>query len=196
MVLILALALSGMYWSRAEHILIVLALVPTFTVLLTLPPVMHASLRRAVSFFWMPARLKRPLSDAMNASAKVTLTVWWRLLGLSLLIHLITCGSYAWAAKVTGVHGEMWRIALYYAVFNLAVLLPITVAGVGLREQCAVWFFGRAGAMGAASVALSWFVLATTLVHVLIGALLHLRLGIVSGHGGGQPESDVPSTKA
>jgi uncharacterized membrane protein YbhN (UPF0104 family) len=187
--LILLLACTGMYWTSVNQTLLVLLVLLTFAILAVFPPLTHAILRRLVTVSWLPARLRKLLGDAVTAVGAVTLGIWWQILGLSLIIHIITCGSYAWGARVTGVPGELWRVALYYAVFNLAMMLPITIAGVGLREQCAVWLFGREGAAGIASVALSWFVLATTLVHVLIGALLHLKQMFASRQGDGPPES-------
>jgi glycosyltransferase 2 family protein len=175
MLLVLVLAFAGMFWSQASHALIIGVVLISVVGLLYCPLLLHRGFRELAGAAWLPKIMRRLAESVVAPLSHITLPAWLRILAISLVIHLITCASYAWSAQATGVQGELWRIALYYAVFNLAVMLPITIAGIGLREHCAIWLLGKDGAAGTASVALSWFILAVMLVHLLIGAALHVQ---------------------
>jgi len=175
-VLVLAIALSAQLWSKAPSALILGAMAVLLTSVVGFPLIAIRLCSGLSKPAWLPASVRSRFLQVAESLRNVPLCQWLVILALSGLIHAVTCGSYAWSAKVTGVPGELWRIGLYYAVFNLVVLLPVTIAGVGLREQSAVWLLGQNGS-GTASVALSWMVLSTTVVHVLIGAALHLFVG-------------------
>ena len=197
-VLVLAIAISAQLWSKVPNAYILGALAILLTCVGGFPFIAIRLCCGLSKLTWLPTAACNRLLQLAQSLGKISLRRWFVILALSGLIHTVTCGSYAWCAKVTGVPGELWRIGLYYAVFNLVVLLPVTIAGVGLREQCALWLLGQQGG-GTASVALSWMVLSTTLVHVLIGAALHLFVGhrkTLAAKPGAEPPSPTTPQKA
>jgi len=181
MLLVFALACSGFVWAHEASVLTAIGLIAGLglagVVMVACPQIASGVAVWIQARSWLPGMLRRLAGQIALPLQQISRPLWLKVLGISLLIHLVTCWSYALSAQATGVHTELWRAALFYAVLNLAVMLPITIAGVGLREQSALWLLGKEGASGTASVAMSWFVLATTLVHVLIGAGLHLFNG-------------------
>jgi hypothetical protein len=92
---------------------------------------------------------------------------WLRMLLISALICLVNITFY-WSA-LHAVQGEQnWpQIGLYTCLLNLALLLPVSLAGVGLREQIAVAMFAQDGG-AAVQVAFGCLVLLVNLGHALL----------------------------
>lgn len=73
----------------------------------------------------------------------------------------------------------LWINALAY----LAILLPITIAGLGLREAAVVFAVAPLGIATAEAVALAVLMLAMTLVNALIGGGWHAAISLRRGRG-------------
>jgi uncharacterized membrane protein YbhN (UPF0104 family) len=99
---------------------------------------------------------------------------WATLLAVSMVIHFISAYTFALAAAEVGVSAGLGQMIVYYAVTSFAVLLPITIAGVGLREQVSIWLLGSSSTSVAMPVALSWVILAAGVFHGLVGAAVHI----------------------
>lgn len=101
---------------------------------------------------------------------------WFAVLFLSVAIHAVNISFY-WIslAAVGGVEG-WWPMGIYTCLLNLALMLPVSIAGIGLREQIAISLFQSSG-NASVQVAFAWLVLALNLLHALIGLALHLQAG-------------------
>lgn len=127
--------------------------------LVALPWIMKAVLRR--SRF---ASLSQ-LAQGLDAGT------WFSVLALSALIHAVNITFYWITLMAVGASETWWQMALYTCLLNLAMLLPVSIAGVGLREQIAVALLHH-GDDASIQVAFAWLVLAVSIAHGLAGLLL------------------------
>ena len=101
--------------------------------------------------------------------------IWLRVLGLSVLIHAVNITFYWTGFVAVAGRASWWRMGLYTCLLNLAMMLPVSLAGVGLRDQLSASFLNQAD-NGAAGVALAWLVLAIFVLHGFVGLFLQWRL--------------------
>lgn len=99
---------------------------------------------------------------------------WWAALALSTLIHVVNITFYLAALVAVGGQQTWWEMGLYTCLLNLALMLPVSIAGIGLREQVALMLFASSG-NAPVQVAFAWLVLALNLVHALAGLALQWR---------------------
>ena len=94
--------------------------------------------------------------------------VWWKVLLLSVAIHCVNITVYWTSLIAIGGYEDWWQMGIYTCLLNLALVLPVSVAGVGLREQIAVMLFAASN-NAPMQIAFGWLVLALNVVHALIG---------------------------
>lgn len=99
---------------------------------------------------------------------------WFVVLLLSALIHAVNITFYLVSLMAVGGTESWWHMGLYTCLLNLALMLPVSIAGIGLREQIAMMLFGTSG-NAAVQVAFAWLVLALNLMHALAGLVLQWR---------------------
>jgi hypothetical protein len=103
--------------------------------------------------------------------SEVTRVVWAQVLMLSVVITLLNITFYWACAQSVGGLDSWPRMGGYTLMLNLAMLLPISIGGLGIREHLAVMTLANAGGE-AGSVAFSWMVLLVTAAHGCFGLLL------------------------
>jgi hypothetical protein len=92
---------------------------------------------------------------------------------LALVIHAIGIVTFILVAQALGMSLSLAQIGLARAVMLAAALLPISVAGLGLREGAAVLVLGTQGESQEAAVAMSLLVfVAVWLLPGIVGALI------------------------
>lgn len=98
---------------------------------------------------------------------------WLQALALSLLVNALNVSFY-WACALSVGGTDTWPyMGAYTLLLNLAMLLPVSIGGVGIREQLSIHLLSNSsGAAG--SVAFSWMVLLVTLLHGLAGLALQM----------------------
>ena len=101
--------------------------------------------------------------------------IWMRALLVSVVIHAVNVSFYGCCLLAVGLSKAWWVTATFTALLNFAMLLPVSIAGVGLRDQLAVHFLGSSMDDGAAQVAFSWIVLTVNVFHGLIGLALQAK---------------------
>lgn len=127
---------------------------------------------------WLPAAAVMILVALLVLPRVLSLPIglarWLQVLALSLLITGINVSFY-WACSASVGGQDSWpHMGSYTVLLNLAMLLPVSIGGVGIREQLSVFMLSNAsGAAG--SVAFSWMVLLVTLLHGLIGLALQMK---------------------
>jgi uncharacterized membrane protein YbhN (UPF0104 family) len=97
---------------------------------------------------------------------------WFLVLGLSGLIHAVNISFYCVSLAAVGGSESWWQMGIYTCLLNLAMLLPISIGGIGLREQIAVSLF-QSSANAPVQIAFGWLVLFLSILHGLIGLALH-----------------------
>ena len=89
---------------------------------------------------------------------------------LSALVHALSCLMMVALARDLAPHVSAIEIGLSTPVLFLAITLPLTIAGWGVREQTALLIFGYAGASANDAIAIS-----------LAFGLLQLAIALASG---------------
>lgn len=140
----------------------------------------------AVGWFLVPLLVRRLFAADSRLSRLVQrdLGPFWndrellaRAAGISVVFHVVQCSSLILLAHALGMALD-WR---YYFVFHPIVTvlsaIPVSVAGLGIREAGYVWFLKRQGIDGDMAIAfgLLWFVV--LLSSSLVGGLVYLWSG-------------------
>ncbi len=102
--------------------------------------------------------------------------VWWKVLLLSVAIHCVNITVYWTGLMAVGGYEDWWQMGIYTCLLNLALVLPVSIAGVGLREQIAVMLFAASN-NAPMQIAFGWLVLALNVVHAMIGLALQWGKG-------------------
>jgi uncharacterized protein (TIRG00374 family) len=109
------------------------------------------------------AQIRRALAGAQAISARR----WIGLLAWSLAVHLLGTAEYFALARALGLDLGFVAIGWIRAVMLTAALLPITVAGLGLREGAALLTLPAYGVGEENAVSLALLVFAVS--HVVVG---------------------------
>lgn len=113
--------------------------------------------------------------------------LWFLVLALSVLVHAVNTTFYSAALMAVGGHESWWQMGLYTCLLNFALILPVSIAGIGLREQVALILFQASG-NAAVQVAFAWLVLVLHVMHALVGLVLQWRKAAPRGSGVGEAE--------
>ncbi|MBI4341165.1 MAG: flippase-like domain-containing protein [Candidatus Omnitrophica bacterium] len=97
------------------------------------------------------------------------------LLGLSVAVQLAGAASLLLLARSLNVSLPFVDVCWIRSCMLLLAMLPITVAGLGIREGSLLVFLAPYGVSGAEAIALSVLKLAAGLVLIVVGGLLELR---------------------
>lgn len=97
------------------------------------------------------------------------------ILCLSLLIHLVATAAFVFLGRSLGMHLAWIDFGWIRSAWLLLAMLPITIAGLGLREGSLLFFLKPYGIAGHQVIALSCLRLATSLVIAALGGVLELR---------------------
>jgi glycosyltransferase 2 family protein len=123
----------------------------------------------------LPLRLRRGL--AVVAAAFDLYRGRWRTLlaafALSLLLQLSVVLYYILVAEALGLSVPKLDFGLIVPLVLFIVMLPISLNGLGLRENAFAVILGFYGVATADAVALAWLVYAGTLLFTLIGGLVY-----------------------
>ncbi len=116
---------------------------------------------------------RRRLAAMSALFEQLSLILWLEILLLSLFIHGLNALFYLACMEAVGGNVSPVEMLLYSCLLNLALILPISIGGIGLREQLAVAFIQIASAP--TKVAFGWLVLFLSLLHAVVGLVLQLR---------------------
>jgi uncharacterized protein (TIRG00374 family) len=94
--------------------------------------------------------------------------------GLGLVIHCLGVAIYAILARDLGIAVALTDWLWIVAIVALAVILPVSIGGIGLREGALVGSLGYLGVQGEEAIALSFGVFALTVLGALIGWLAEI----------------------
>ena len=122
-----------------------------------------------------PAKFPRIRTSLEELANRLDWRTWSGTLLLSFGIHLLNVFYYWFAFRAIGGAVDWTSMALYTCILNFALILPVSIAGVGIREQLALQFFG-AGGESSLLIAFAWLALLLHGCHALIGVFLQLTL--------------------
>jgi uncharacterized membrane protein YbhN (UPF0104 family) len=112
------------------------------------------------------------MSKIVQESLVLPYRTWFVAVGMSVVIHACNITFYWFAMKAVFLQESWWMIAIYTCALNLAMLLPVSIGGIGLREHLSALMF--AAGTASAGVAFSWLVLLISVAHGLVGLILQL----------------------
>lgn len=98
----------------------------------------------------------------------------WRAGGISLLIHLCNMGITYATLRAVNVDAPWLLAAVAYPLVSVAVMLPISVSGIGVREIVMIGCFALFGLGKEAAVAQAWLAILMTVPVLVLGALIQL----------------------
>jgi hypothetical protein len=93
-------------------------------------------------------------------------------LGLSLLNHTLNMASACFVGWALGISLPAFSLSVVFGVAAIIVSLPITVAGIGVREGSLIWLFGLFGMRtGGLAFGFSFCLLAINLFWASVGGI-------------------------
>jgi uncharacterized membrane protein YbhN (UPF0104 family) len=143
------------------------------------PGVTHAALAATIlAAFGLIAILVVPLparfgqwSEKLAAWRSLTLTPKTLVTALTvgLVFQMFCIALFAVVGAALGVNLPITSWAVVVGLIGVVLLLPLTVAGIGLRDGTLLTVLGALGQSEAAAIALSFSLLALTIVAALVG---------------------------
>lgn len=128
---------------------------------------------------WLVARGGRKLAKIHNAildARSLPRSTLLIVVLLAVITHLLGVGTYTLLAHAVGFDLSFSTVGYVRAGMILTTMIPISVAGLGLREGAAVALLSSYGVAGDSSVAFSLLAFAVTLLLPgMIGGLLEAR---------------------
>ncbi|MBX7210629.1 MAG: flippase-like domain-containing protein [Verrucomicrobiaceae bacterium] len=174
LVLVLALVAMGGEKKGLHPALVAFGTGVIVSGLVALPQIMSAGLSLAKRLRFLPHAVVHGIDRVNFVLHQISVRQWLLMLALSVLMHALAGSVFIVGAREFGMAVEAWRLGLYYVAVSFVIVLPVTVAGIGAREQLSFWILGASAGAATMPVALSWFLLLTSLVHAVIGALVQL----------------------
>ena len=113
--------------------------------------------------------------------------VWPQLTLASVLVVAGHTATFVIAARVAGSTAPLGELIALLMVVQTATVIPLSIAGWGLREGAAAWAFGAAGLGAATGVTVAILYAVLMLTAVAPGAGLLLRDAVRRRRGPGQP---------
>ena len=93
------------------------------------------------------------------------------LLGLALQVAAVA--HYYLIGLALGLNVSMLYFFIIIPLILLILLLPVSINGIGVRENAYVLFFGKIGVEGSISIALSWLAFGMILIIGIIGGVIY-----------------------
>src|SRR5207248_2220911 len=145
--------------------LMMAVLVLTFGATVFAPAIMSCVLSLARRIHFAPRVALHAVEQTAWLIQHMKGRAWLIMLALSLIMHILTALVFVLAAKEFDVHADWGRLGFYYVAMNLVIMLPVTFAGLGAREQVSIWLLGKSASAASMPVALSWYLLMLSVVH-------------------------------
>jgi glycosyltransferase 2 family protein len=131
---------------------------------------------------WFEKRLRlRPAHSLRDEAARIwgvlcdNKLVVAKVIGAAVITQLIHCGVFYLAGLSVGIRSPLLIWPTFVPIVLASNALPITIAGVGVREYLLVLFLGIiAGVDSEQAIATSFVIFAMILVMCLLGGLLYI----------------------
>ncbi len=145
--------------------------------------------RRLHGWFWGAAGLSRG-GAIRGRLAKLVSTASEYVVGkgklvqvffYSLLVQFIRVAIAVSLGYGLGIRAELLDYFIFIPIITVLTFLPVSIAGVGVRELAFVFFFTRVGVPEYACISLSLFYFAMGIVGTLPGAFIYMATGLGKG---------------
>jgi uncharacterized protein (TIRG00374 family) len=186
--------------ARSELLVLVLALtVSVLMVLISVSAIPHAAVRSALTRLRLPHHLLRHLQTVSTCMVDFGRHgrrhyLWFQV--LCIVRNALGVVSFICFARALGIEVPAMDLAWIRAVLDLVLILPISVAGVGVRDTSLVTLLGHLGVPSAAALAFSFLLLARTLFVAALGGLVEgfrIYHGVPPGFAARRPSSNSTS---
>ena len=122
--------------------------------------------------------------------------VWPQLMLASVLVVAGHTATFIVAARVAGCAAPLGELVALLLVVQIAVVIPLSIGGWGLREGVAAWAFATAGLGAATGVTIATLYAVLMLFAVAPGAGLLLMDAVRRGRGPQHPDTSKRSDPA
>jgi hypothetical protein len=95
----------------------------------------------------------------------VALSFFYQSLGIVIIFIL---------GRALGIELAIWHYFIYIPLITTITVLPISLAGIGIREGAFVFFFAQAGVAQAQALSLSLLLFTQTVILALLGGVWYL----------------------
>jgi uncharacterized protein (TIRG00374 family) len=120
-------------------------------------------------------KMIRKFSDAMLQFNKLTLKEHFKIIGLLFMYHALGVVSFFCFAKSLDINLNIWIIGWIRSAISLAIMLPLSFAGLGIREGSLVFLLGQYGVKPDLSMALSFLFFSKDIMSSLLGGFFELK---------------------
>jgi uncharacterized protein (TIRG00374 family) len=134
-------------------------------------------------FIPLPAFLKntaRKFSGSMRQFNNLRLKDHLEIFGLLFLYHGIGIFSFLCFANSLNIDLSIWQIGWIRSAMALAIMLPLSFAGLGIREGTLVFILGYYGIQSDVSMALSFLFFSRNILTSAAGGMIELKDFIIS----------------
>jgi uncharacterized membrane protein YbhN (UPF0104 family) len=126
---------------------------------------------------WLGSRIRLPGQQKLERLYRTVALVGYRRLGKACLVSLVFAGLLialtVLVARALGVHLPVRAFIIFTPIISFSLALPISIGGLGVREQTFVLLFTSMGVSAAKATAISlMFYALTTLLLGLIGGVM------------------------
>lgn len=104
-----------------------------------------------------------------------------KLMGIGFLVQLFRVGIHYFAGLALNIRPGFQTFMLFIPLIALLASLPISIGGLGVREQSGVVLFARAGISAGLAASMEFLAYLLTIVGSLPGAVLYLFAGKKAG---------------
>ncbi len=104
-----------------------------------------------------------------------------KLMGIGFFVQLFRVGIHYFAGLALNIHVGFQTFMLFIPLIALLASLPISIGGLGVREQSGVMLFARAGISAGLAASMEFLAYLMTIAGSLPGAILFLFAGKKAG---------------
>jgi glycosyltransferase 2 family protein len=119
-------------------------------------------------------------TDAMHQFQNLRIKDHFEIIGLLFLYHGIGILSFFCFAKSLDINLSIWEIGWIRSAMSLAIMLPLSFAGLGIREGTLVFILGQYGVKPDISMALSFLFFFRNILTALFGGLIELKEFVIT----------------
>lgn len=138
----------------------------------------HTLARRLLRGQWCPRLIESKVNKVLDALGRYQGKgiIWhMRLLALCLLRNLIGIAALYVLAAAIDLNVSFWALGWIRSVIRIVLMIPVSFAGLGVREASFVYLLAPLGVASPQALALSLLVFARALLFALVGALLEFK---------------------
>jgi uncharacterized membrane protein YbhN (UPF0104 family) len=192
-----SLANSSVSAASVIAILMLALTAAVLIVLLSVTPAPHAALRTVLMRLPIPHGMRERVLKVSNCLVEFGGTNRAHLLqflALCILRNALGVASFICFAEALRISAPALSLGWIRTALDLVLTLPISIAGIGVRDASLVTMLNHQGVSSAAALAFSFVLLARTLFVALLGGIVE-GLRIYHGLGPGLVRSRLQSTR-